>query len=266
MIWGEEVGGSRMRYTFMTNVGKVRTHNEDSGGVFENSSGILAVVADGMGGHLAGDVASSMSVSFLEKEWSEVSSPFSAKEAEHWLRNSCLKLNEHLYQHALDNKECQGMGTTIVAALCTEEFVSIAHVGDSRVYIKNEFGFKLKTSDHSLVQELLNTGQITEAEAEHHPRKNVLLRALGTEPVIKVDVQTLQVEDDQLIMLCSDGLSNKIETAEMEDMLTAEQSIEAIAESFIKKANERGGEDNISIAIVKYEEHSNHALDTDKAR
>ncbi|WP_439108492.1 Stp1/IreP family PP2C-type Ser/Thr phosphatase [Alkalihalophilus lindianensis] len=252
----------KMHYTFQTNVGKVRTHNEDSGGVFSNEYGILAIVADGMGGHLAGDVASSMSVSFLEKEWAKVQAVMTAKEAEKWLTEQCTRLNEYLYDHAMNHKECQGMGTTIVAALCTEEFVSLAHVGDSRVYIGNEFGFKLKTSDHSLVQELVNTGQITEEEAEHHPRKNVLLRALGTERAIKVDVQTLQVEEQQIIMLCSDGLSNKMETDEMEAILQADEPIETRAETFITKANERGGEDNISIAIVEYP----NAVDADKAR
>ncbi|WP_100373252.1 Stp1/IreP family PP2C-type Ser/Thr phosphatase [Bacillus sp. FJAT-45037] len=241
-----------MHYTFQTNVGKVRSHNEDSVGVFKNEYGVLAIVADGMGGHLAGDVASSMSVSYFEKKWANVDESFNAKDAEIWLKKQCEDLNKYLYDHAQVNKECQGMGTTIVVTMCTEEFITMAHVGDSRVYINNEFGFTQKTSDHSLVQELVNTGQITEAEAEHHPRKNVLLRALGTETTIKVDVQTLQVEADQVIVLCSDGLSNKVEQDELKAIITGDQPLEAKAEACIVKANERGGEDNISIAIVQY--------------
>ncbi|MFC0558655.1 Stp1/IreP family PP2C-type Ser/Thr phosphatase [Halalkalibacter alkalisediminis] len=241
-----------MNFTFRTDIGRVRSHNEDSGGVFKNQIGILAVVADGMGGHRAGDVASAMSTDYFRQQWEQEKKIGSVVEAEKWLADHFEKLNSELYVHAKQHEECYGMGTTLVVALCTEEFISIAHIGDSRAYIFNEFGFHLKTNDHSLVQELVRNGQISEEEAEHHPRRNVLLRALGTEKDIKMDVTTLQVEEDQLLLLCSDGLTNKLSTEDLKWQLEKDVSLSERAEGLIKLANERGGEDNITVAIVHF--------------
>ncbi|NEU29421.1 Stp1/IreP family PP2C-type Ser/Thr phosphatase [bacterium LRH843] len=241
-----------MECVFRTDVGRVRSHNEDSGGVFKNENGTLAIVADGMGGHRAGDVASAMATDYFRNMWREKPKISSVKEAENWLKDQFEQLNSLLYTHAEKNEECQGMGTTLVAALCTEEFVTIAHIGDSRAYIGNEFGFSQKTTDHSLVQELVRTGQITEDEAEHHPRKNVLLRALGTEIETKMDITTLQVEEEQIVLLCSDGLTNKVSSDELNEHIQSGESIEKIAKRMITLANERGGEDNISVALIYY--------------
>ncbi|WP_332690157.1 Stp1/IreP family PP2C-type Ser/Thr phosphatase [Halalkalibacter lacteus] len=249
-----------MEFTFRTDVGKVRAHNEDSGGVFKNDIGILAVVADGMGGHRAGDVASAMTTDFLRSTWENVPEISSVVEAEKWLVSQFELLNEQLYSHADEHEECRGMGTTLVVALCTEEFISIAHIGDSRAYVFNEFGFHLKTSDHSLVQELVRNGQISQEEAEHHPRRNVLLRALGTEREIKIDVTTLQVEEEQSILLCSDGLTNKITNDELKSHLEDEDKLSSKAEKLINLANERGGEDNITVALIHYTSGSDRGM------
>ncbi len=144
------------------------------------------------------------------------------------------------------------MGTTLIAAVCTDEFVSIGHIGDSRAYLGNEHGFTAKTEDHSLVQELVRSGQISEKEAEHHPRKNVVLRVLGTEPEIKMDLHTLQIEEGQSVLLCSDGLSNKVSADEMNQLLQEDGTVETKADAFVQLANERGGEDNISIALIHF--------------
>lgn len=236
----------------MTDVGQVRPHNEDSGGVFKNDLGILAVVADGMGGHRAGDIASSMVTDYFRDVWEKNPSISTVKEAEQWVKEQFEALNKKLFTYAQENVECQGMGTTVVVALCMDDFVTIAHIGDSRAYIGNEFGFKQKTTDHSLVQELVRTGEITEDEAENHPRKNVLLRALGTEEDIKFDVSSLQVEEEQFVVLCTDGLTNKVTADELSELITSGDSLTAIAKKCIDLANERGGEDNITIAIVHY--------------
>ncbi|ARK31049.1 Stp1/IreP family PP2C-type Ser/Thr phosphatase [Halalkalibacter krulwichiae] len=241
-----------MEFIFQTDVGKVRSHNEDSGGIFKNELGVLAVVADGMGGHRAGDVASTMTTDYFRQLWEDKLEISSVVEAEEWMKDHFKKLNDKLYSHAKQHEECYGMGTTLVIALCTEEFITIGHIGDSRAYVFNEFGFHLKTNDHSLVQELVRNGQISEEEAEHHPRRNVLLRALGTEKDIKVDVKTLQVEENQLILLCSDGLTNKLSAEDLKSYLQKDLSISGKAEQLINLANERGGEDNISVAIVQY--------------
>lgn len=236
----------------MTDVGQVRTHNEDSGGIFKNERGILAVVADGMGGHRAGDIASSMVTDYFREVWGKNPLISTVKEAEQWIKEQFEALNAKLYAYAQQHEECQGMGTTVVAAICMKDFVTIAHIGDSRAYIGNEDGFKQKTTDHSLVQELVRSGQITEDEAEHHPRKNVLLRALGTEEEIKFDVQSLQVEDEQYVVLCTDGLTNKVSADEISEFIREGKSLAEIAKKCIDVANERGGEDNITVAFVHY--------------
>ncbi len=241
-----------MDFSFMTDVGRVRSHNEDSGGIFKNNFGILAVVADGMGGHRAGDIASTMATEYFHHSWTQNPEITTVKAAESWVKEQFEVLNEQLYSYAKNNEECQGMGTTLVVALCMEEFVTIAHIGDSRAYIGNDFGFQQKTTDHSLVQELVRTGEITEDEAEHHPRKNVLLRALGTEVEIKMDLVTLQVESEQFVVLCSDGLTNKVSAEELREFVQSGESLTAIAKKCIDLANERGGEDNITVALVYY--------------
>lgn len=242
-----------MQYAFKTDVGLLRPHNEDNGGVFLHEKGmVLAVVADGMGGHQAGDVASKMTNEILGEKWKETELITTPAVAEEWLVGVINEVNEHIYQHANANPECQGMGTTVVAAICTSSFVTIAHIGDSRGYILNANGFSQKTADHSLVNELVRTGQITDEEAENHPRKNVLLRALGTETAIKVDVETLDWEKGDYLLLCSDGLSNKITEQELSLCLQNSQSMSEKVEHLVELANDRGGEDNITVALVHY--------------
>lgn len=242
-----------MRTIFRTDRGKVRQHNEDNGGIFINTEGVhLAIVADGMGGHRAGDVASMMTIDILKESWEQSSQIETANDADEWLRTHISKVNTALFKHAEENSECQGMGTTIVAAICTERFATIANIGDSRCYLNNESGFKQITEDHSLVNELVRTGQITKEDAENHPRKNVLLRALGTEIKVDIDISTVMFEEDDLLLLCSDGLSNKLSEQEMLEILKNDQSFENKADTFIDLANHHGGEDNITLVLVQY--------------
>lgn len=247
--------GEKMKAVFMTDRGKVRLHNEDNGGIFANPHGQrLAIVADGMGGHRAGDVASDMTTNHLKGLWEASSRIHTAEEAEDWLKVSVLEVNKQLFQHSLNHSECEGMGTTIVAAICTDLFATVVNIGDSRCYLMNESGFKQLTEDHSLVNELVRSGQISREDAEHHPRKNVLLRALGTEENVEMDLKTIIFEEGDVLLLCSDGLSNKVSQDEMESIITTESSLEEKAEEFIKRANQNGGEDNITLAIVEYQE------------
>jgi protein phosphatase len=144
------------------------------------------------------------------------------------------------------------MGTTIEAVIVTNQFTTIAHVGDSRCYILNDTGFHQLTEDHTLVNELVRTGQITKEDAEHHPRKNVILRAIGTEVDIKIDVKTIMLETGDYLLLCSDGLSNKVTEEEMMAILTNDSSLEEKATLLIKIANDNGGEDNITLIIIEF--------------
>ncbi|WP_409253656.1 Stp1/IreP family PP2C-type Ser/Thr phosphatase [Bacillus sp. SCS-153A] len=242
-----------MKSVHYTDKGKVRQHNEDSVGVFTNNEGdCLAVVADGMGGHRAGDVASSMTINKFEELWKDEVKMTTAEQAEKWLKDKINKINKFVYQHSKDNMECEGMGTTVVAAICTENFATIVNIGDSRGYILNDSGFNQMTEDHSLVNELVRSGQITKEDAEHHPRKNVLLRALGTEENVEMDTKTIIFEEEDIILLCSDGLSNKVSEEEMKNILSTSEDLDQAGQKFISLANENGGEDNISLAIVKY--------------
>lgn len=241
-----------LKSVFLTNKGKVRTHNEDHGGIYEKNDGLtLAIVCDGMGGHQAGDIASKLAVEKMEAYWNEEEVFSSPNDTETWLKNKIVQVNSDLYQYASEHTECNGMGTTIVAAVCTSSYVTIGHVGDSRCYLSSEEQIKQLTDDHSFVNELVKSGQISKEDAEHHPRKNVILQALGTEQSVKVDIRTLPLEEDGYLLLCSDGLTNKVSDEELISILhNSEMLLQEKAEQMINLANEYGGEDNISVAIV----------------
>lgn len=244
-----------LKAVYKTDVGRVRKNNEDSVGVFINRDRQrLAIVADGMGGHRAGDVASSMTLTTLNEMWEESEGLQTPDQAEEWLRTRIMQVNRVLFEHSNNHVECEGMGTTIEAVITTNLFATIAHVGDSRSYLLNESGFKQLTEDHTLVNELVRTGQISKEDAEHHPRKNVILRALGTEQNVNIDIKTITFEEGDKLLLCSDGLSNKISENEMVEILMNDDDLEKKATTLISMANENGGEDNISLAIVEFSE------------
>ncbi|OCA85493.1 protein phosphatase [Bacillus sp. FJAT-27225] len=246
-----------MNAVYMTDQGKIRSHNEDTGGIFVNKDGFrLAIVADGMGGHRAGDVASAMALEGMREAWETASGITTAGQAESWLEEKIKLVNSGLYAHARSNDECDGMGTTIVAAITLDGFATIANIGDSRCYLLNETGFRKITEDHSLVNELLRSGHISKEDAENHPRKNVLLRALGTEENVEMDISTIMFEEGDVLLLCSDGLSNKVSEHEMEETLKSETDLTEKAARLISLANEYGGEDNITLAIVEFTEVS----------
>jgi len=242
-----------VKAVFRTDRGRIRSNNEDNGGTFVNRDGhCLAIVADGMGGHLAGEVASGMTLTQLQQMWEQSEGLRTADQAEQWLKTNIYKVNKLLLDHSMNNIECEGMGTTIEAVIATDNFTTIAHVGDSRSYILNDSGFQQLTEDHTLVNELVRTGQISKEDAEHHPRKNVILRALGTEQEIKIDIKTIMFEEGDFLLLCSDGLSNKVTEDVMEEILKNGQSLEQKASTLINIANENGGEDNITLIILEF--------------
>lgn len=242
-----------MNGLFKTDKGQVRDHNEDAGGLFQNESGqLLAVIADGMGGHQAGDVASQLAANLLQDKWKNTHLFTMPGDAEQWLENTIEEVNNKIMAHAKENEECRGMGTTVVAVVCTDEFISIAHIGDSRCYIGNESGFKQVTEDHSLVNELVRSGQISKEEAEYHPRKNVLLQALGIESRIHIDIKSLGWEQGNALLLCTDGLTNKLTDKELAAYIDEKARLEYTTQQLIDLANERGGEDNISLLVIHH--------------
>ncbi|QFT88822.1 Serine/threonine phosphatase stp [Bacillus sp. THAF10] len=238
---------------FLTDRGRVRSHNEDNGGIFVNKDGtLLAIVCDGMGGHQAGEVASEKAVQHLKAMWEETENISSPEPAETWLKTFVMQTNQLLFDHANSHEECNGMGTTIVALVLGDSFVTYAHVGDSRIYLITKEISKQITEDHTFVNELVKSGQISKEDAEHHPRKNVILQALGTEKTVKIDVKTITYDDPGYVLLCSDGLSDKVSQREIaEVLLNDDQDVSEKAHDLIKRANHYGGEDNITVAILE---------------
>lgn len=240
-----------MEGRFFTDRGNVRDHNEDAGGIFLNAfNQPLMIVADGMGGHQAGNVASDMAISMIKELW-EVAQKFTTPEMiEEWLERTLTDVNQAIYDKASNNEAYNGMGTTIVIAVNIRDFISVAHIGDSRCYILNQYGLNQITEDHSLVGSLVRSGQITAEEAEHHPRKNVVLKALGTNENVHGDIRTLTWEMRDKLLLCSDGLSDKITNAELAEWMKKHDQLDCIGPQLIDLANKRGGEDNISLIIA----------------
>ncbi|KAF2426993.1 protein-serine/threonine phosphatase PrpC [Bacillus subtilis] len=236
-----------------TDTGKIRQHNEDDAGIFKGKDEfILAVVADGMGGHLAGDVASKMAVKAMGEKWNEAETiPTAPSECEKWLIQQILSVNSKIYDHAQAHEECQGMGTTIVCALFTGKTVSVAHIGDSRCYLLQDDDFVQVTEDHSLVNELVRTGEISREDAEHHPRKNVLTKALGTDQSVSIDTRSFDIEPGDKLLLCSDGLTNKVEGTELKDILQSDSAPQEKVNLLVDKANQNGGEDNITAVLLE---------------
>lgn len=247
---------NEMEGYFLTDCGKVREMNEDAGGVFFNKAKqCLAIVADGMGGHQAGEIASDLAVRTVRESYEKTKEFRSISDAEQWLDEMIIKMNEQVYNYALQDDNLKGMGTTVVLSLCTKEFVIIGHVGDSRCYLWNdETHLSQITSDHSLVNELVKTGQISAVDAEEHPRKNVLIKAVGTDMTITPDIKTIEWKGNDRLLLCSDGLSNKVTDDELAEALKSMDRIDETANQLIELANERGGEDNITLAIVRNKE------------
>lgn len=243
-----------MEYSYLTDPGKVRDHNEDSVTIVKNESGeILLALADGMGGHKGGEIASSIAITHIGKRFSETYSVGNKEDSINFLKEIVSEANMLLYRYVEEHPESEGMGTTIVMALLTDKFLLYGNIGDSSGYaIKKGKMYKI-TSDHTLVNLLVKSGELTEQEAKNHPKKNVLMRALGANMSVEMDVFDVE-RDVEGIFLCSDGLSNMLSDDQIENVLNSSLSIDDKLQKLINKANNRGGTDNISAAYLKKEE------------
>lgn len=244
-----------MEFSYLTDPGQVRDHNEDSVTIVKNNSGeILMAVADGMGGHKGGEIASSIAITHIGKRFIDISSVGNKEDAINFLKEIVSEANMLLYRYTEENPESLGMGTTIVMALLTDEFLLFGNIGDSSGFvIKNKKLYKI-TNDHTLVNLLVKSGEITEEEAKDHPRKNVLMRALGANISVEMDVFDVE-RDVNAILLCSDGLTNMLDDTQIENVLNSDIDIDAKVQKLINKANNRGGTDNISVAYLQKEEN-----------
>lgn len=232
----------------MTDTGRVRSANQDY--VYASSEPVgglpnLFLVADGMGGHQAGDYASRYLVEHLVSYIKE------AEETEtvSLLRDGIQKVNTMLYLESTEKQELNGMGTTLVAAVIDGAAIYVANVGDSRLYLVRN---KLRqiTKDHSYVEELVSLGRLERGSRDYREKKNIITRAVGTEDKLEIDFFEVSLEPGDFVLMCSDGLSNMLEDAEMEEIICSELDLPEKAEKLITVANDNGGKDNIGVVLI----------------
>ncbi|QDK71864.1 Stp1/IreP family PP2C-type Ser/Thr phosphatase [Lactococcus protaetiae] len=248
-----------MEYSILSDIGSKRGTNQDYADSYINRAGYrLFLLADGMGGHKAGNVASKLTVEDLGKLWSETFFDAGTPEAtlELWLRNQIRNENENIASLGkLD--EYQGMGTTLEAVVIKENVAVSAHVGDSRTYLIRDGALNKVTTDHSLVQELVDAGQITEEEAEVHPNKNIITRSLGQTTEVQADIQSFELQEGDVLLMNSDGLTNMVSAGEILEIFAREDlTLDNKSEALIRLANEHGGFDNITVILIKFDGQS----------
>jgi len=222
-----------------TDVGLVREGNEDS----YLTEGPLFAVADGMGGHRGGEVASQLAVETLEKLF---------KEGAGDLPDQVQEANRVVFERSVLDRKVAGMGTTLTAALVEGDRVRLAHVGDSRAYLLRDGTLRLLTEDHTLVHRMVSEGEISKEEAETHPQRSVLTRALGVDTVVDVDDDSLQVRPGDRLLLCTDGLTSMVSEDEIEEVLRTVPDPREAAQRLVRMANEAGGVDNTTVVILDF--------------
>lgn len=231
-----------------TDIGKKRAQNQDSIFYTDNPIGPLPnlyIVADGMGGHKAGDVASKTAIECVTEyiRESDLTNPVSV------LRRAIIYANDKVFRMSMDNKDYNGMGTTFVAAVVDDDIMYVANLGDSRLYLIKD-GISQITMDHSLVEELIRNGQLDRNKGRNHPEKNIITKALGIAEEVEPDFFEVKLTADSRLLLGSDGLTNMVENDELYEIASETPDIEAIVDKMIERANYYGGKDNISVVFA----------------
>ena len=249
-----------VEYAGETNVGLKRTHNEDNFAIFEEEN--LYVVADGMGGHASGEVASQMAVESLRdffratSEDPETTWPYKMDKSRKYEENRLVigvKLaNLRIYETAQRDPRYRGMGTTIVSLLFIEGGAYLVHVGDSRIYRVRNGQIEQLTEDHSLLNDYIKMKKLTKEEIENFPHKNVIVRALGMKDVVKVDLLQEKPKKNDIYLLCSDGLSGMCSDDELSEIVGENGDLSKACHSLIDRANQHGGTDNITVVLCRY--------------
>jgi protein phosphatase len=230
--------------TLRTDTGRQRRDNEDN--AFARAP--LFVVADGMGGAQAGEVASRIAVEAFEHDLPD------GMGAEQGLAERVREANQRIYDCSREERERAGMGTTLTAAYLEEQHLAIAHVGDSRAYMLRDGTLQRLTRDHSLVDELVRRGKLTEEQAAEHPQRSIITRALGPEPEVEVDTWSYPVRPGDILLLCSDGLTSMVSEDDVTRILTQAPTLEQAGENLIAAANAAGGRDNITVVLFEVED------------
>jgi len=242
-----------MEISILTDVGQRRTNNQDYANQYINKAGkSMIFLADGMGGHRAGNIASEMAVTDLGAAWvaTEIST---INEVREWFAENLEKENQQIHRIGQD-EEHKGMGTTLEAVAVIDDQVLFAHVRDSRIGLVRNGEYHQLTSDHSLVNALLKAGQITEEEAAHHPQRNIITQSIGQKDELQPDFGMVTVEAGDFIVINSDGLTNMISGDEIRDIVVSDLSIEEKAKTLIRFANNAGGLDNITVVLIRFAE------------
>lgn len=237
--------------TYFTSVGKVRKTNQDFVKTFKNRNGIImGVVCDGIGGHQGGDVASNMAVNHLGHNFM-MTDFCEAQVAQSWLSVQLKAENDNILRTATKFADLNGMGTTIVLAIIFADQALIAHLGDSRAYLYRDRQLTQLTEDHSLVNELLKMGQITEQEAKNHPQKNIITQTLGVSSTVDPEFFILEVHTSDIFLLCTDGLTNSLTDEQIQTILVPDgHSLKEKCKKLIDEANRLGGGDNITVCLL----------------
>jgi len=242
-----------MEISILTDVGQRRTNNQDYANQYKNKAGkSMVLLADGMGGHRAGNIASEMAVTDLGAAWvaTEIST---INEVREWFAEYLEKENQQIHRIGQD-EEHKGMGTTLEAVAVIDDQVLFAHVGDSRIGLVRNGEYHQLTSDHSLVNALLKAGQITEEEASHHPQRNIITQSIGQKDELQPDFGMVTVEAGDFIVINSDGLTNMISGDEIRDIVVSDLSVEEKAKTLVRFANNAGGLDNITVVLIHFAE------------
>ena len=252
----------KLNFVGQTDTGRVREHNEDT--IASDVDVGLLVLADGMGGYNAGEVASGIAVKTItnlvreglaREDLGSIDRSTGLTRPSIVLRDAITRANKIIYQTARSQAECEGMGTTVVAALFYDNRISIAHVGDSRLYRQRGSQIAQVTMDHSLLQELVDRGFYSPEEAQRAANKNYVTRALGVEPQVEVEVQEQPVDKGDIYILCSDGLSDMVEDEDIRlTISTFGANLDTVAKQLIQLANENGGRDNVSVVLAQAQE------------
>jgi len=249
----------KIQFSELTDTGMVRDHNEDAIGTNEDMG--LMILADGMGGYNAGEVASGIAVQTItdlavegahREERNDTDPNTGLMRQTIVLRDAVARANKIIYQTAQSQTHCEGMGTTLVAAMFYDDKISIAHVGDSRAYRLRNDKFEQLTMDHSLLQELVDRGFYSEEEAQRSTNRNYVTRALGVEPTVEVEVQEYEVLPEDIYLLCSDGLPDMVEDEDIHlTISTFNASLDVVGQQLVQVANDNGGRDNISVMLAE---------------
>lgn len=241
-----------MRAVGKTDTGILRKNNEDTIYVYQSKGELenISIVADGMGGHNAGEIASRSAIEYFLEYFTDKFDKGEFENILYLMADAVTYSNANVYKNSFKDEAYNGMGTTFLCAIIFDKKLKICHIGDSRLYLFRNNELKQITEDHALVADMVRKGEITEEEARNHPNRNVITRSLGTSENVLIDTFEIDIEDDDIILMCSDGLNTMLEDDRIKRIVSSGESLETMVDSLIVEAKFEGGFDNVSVIIM----------------